>query len=500
MAKNDPLISFVIPVYNKPPQVFEHCLKSLFDMSYKNIEVICVFDGADESLEFVARKYTTQRIRIPHGGASRARNEGFNHAVGTYVSFWDADCYAKPEMAKRWVEEFKSTGADFVYSGYEWTDRTQPGVPSFPFDPYMLTCGNYIATMFPMKRECFPGFDESLKAAQDWDLWLTMAEKGYKGSYIAGEGFITELPGQGSISHTGWNDQNYLKTFRAVADKHGIPVRDIVIASEEESVKGSHIARLIGADFHTQFDFRRNDYKLALALGISVTNVQFNGASTDCVKCQYWRTKDIEAFEQYGLLPSIRLLEKFKDTIQHHYVNEIFSQKRLKRLFDFVGMPQPEILPLPSETDEAETVLPEKYRVLLSIDEMYLPVFKTIKLDLPYIPIDELDFKTNPTASIADYSLLVSFQRFPSVDEGIRRFLINGRNVISNVPALYCGNFDMEITMKDFKQNLIRAIRDGRYLKFNKEAQDYYRKQVAPDAFREKILGLIKKPELEVVS
>jgi hypothetical protein len=164
-----------------------------------------------------------------------------------------------------------------------------------------------------------------------------------------------------------------------------------------------------------------------------------------------------------------------------------------------MGYESPQVLPLPSEVEDAETKLPLEYRVLLDIDEMYMPVFKTIKQDLPYILIDDLNFKTNPTANIADYSLLVSFQKFPSVNEGIRRFLINGRNVISNVEAPYCGHFDMELTMKDFKQNLIRAIRNGRHLPFNQEAQDYYKGQVSPTAFGDKLRSLFSKPELEVV-
>lgn len=468
-------------------------------MSYRNIEVICVFDGKDEELEKIAGKYKTQRVTIEHGGAQKARNEGYKHSVGTYVSFWDADCFAKPEMAKRWVQEFKASNADFVYSGYEFLGH-EGSVGGAPFDPYTLTSGNYIATMFPMKREIFPGFDESLEAAQDWDLWLTIIEKGHVGSFIQGEGFSTEPPDHESISGKGWNDENYRKTFRIVADKHGIKPRYIVVGAQEEYLKGSHIARLIGADFHTQFDFRRADYKVAFALGIDFHNVQFPNAPSDCVKCLYWRTKDIEAFENYNFLGAIELLGKFKESIQHHYVNEMFAQKRLQRLFDFVGIPAPELLPLPSDTQEAETELPKNYRVLLSIDEMYLPVFKTIKQDLPYIDIEELDYKTNPTASISDYSLLVSFQKFPSVDEGIRRFLINGRNVISNVQAPFCGNFDTDITMKEFKQSMIKAIRDGRDLPFNKTAQDYYRAQVSPDTFASKVTALIKAPALEVVS
>lgn len=499
MAKNDPMISFVIPIYRKSPEVFEKCLKSLFDMSYKAIEVICVFDGKNQELEDVAARYKTQRITIEQGGAPRARNEGYKHAIGNYVSFWDADCYAKPEMARRWIEEFQATQADFVYSGYEFVGHMGL-VPSHPFDPYMLTCGNYIATMFPMRREIFPGFDESLKGAQDWDLWLTLAEKGFKGSFIQGEGFQTEPPSNESISGNAWNAENYRKTFDIVREKHGIPKRDIVIASEKESVKGLHIAKLINADFHVNFDFRKNDYKLALQIGISMQNIMaLKEHGTGCVRAIYWTSEMIEAFENYEMVKGVQFLENLHAIVEHQFTNELFNQKRLKRFFDFVKMAPPELVPLPSDTDEAETTLPEKYAVLLDIDEMYLPIFKTIKQDLPYIRIDDLDFKTNPTATISDYSLLVSFQKFPSVNEGIRRFLINGRNVISNVQAPYCGNFDMDLTMKDFKQNLIKAIRDGRYLKFNKEAQDFYKTQVSPDAFASKIKTLIQHPEMVIV-
>jgi hypothetical protein len=200
---------------------------------------------------------------------------------------------------------------------------------------------------------------------------------------------------------------------------------------------------------------------------------------------------DIAGLENYGFLKSVGMLERMKGCVDHHFVNELVSQRRLGKLFEFVGMKPPEIVPLPSEVIDAETKLPDTYRVLLDIDESYLPIFKTIKQDLPYIQIDDLNFKTNPIADISKYSLLVSFQAHPTVNEGIRRFLINGRNIISNVEALYCGNFNMNIGMKDFKQALIRSIRDGRYLKFNKEAQDYYVKQVDPKAFEAKLRSLM---------
>lgn len=493
------LISFVIPVYKKSPEVFEKCLRDLFDMSYKTIEVICVFDGPDSELEKVAGKYNVQKVVIEHGGAPKARNEGFKFTKGDYISFWDADCYAKPEMAKRWIQEFETTSADFVYSGYEFVDKAGT-VSSHPFDPWMLTCGNYIATMFPMKREIFPGFDEALEGAQDWDLWLTISEKGHIGSYIPGEGFVTEQPSESSISGKAWSNENYRKTFDLVKRKHGIPDRDMVIVSEEDSIKGSHIARLIDADFHVQLDPRRGDYKLAFCLGISFQNIMaFETLGSKTKKVLYWRSKDIEAFENYGLLPSINLLEKFKTIVDIHFVNEMVSQKKLKRIFDFMGYETPTILPLPSDTEEAETKLPDNFKVLLDIDEMYMPIFRTIKQDLPYISIDDLNWRTNPIAKIEEYSMLLSFQKFPTVNEPIRRFLINGRNVISNVEAPYCGNFDLDVNMKEFKTSLIQRIREARQLPFHQEAKDFYMAQVSPRAFADKIKNLCPT-ELQVVA
>lgn len=494
MSSKDPMISFVIPTYKKSPETFEQCLKSLRDMSYRRIEIIVVFDGPPElELAEIARKYTAPEriLEIEHGGAPKARNAGAQIATGQYISFWDADCFAKPDMAKRWIQEFKETDADFVYSGYEFSGHSG-GFSSEPFDPYLLTCNNYIATMFPMKRELFPGFDESLQGGQDWDLWLTLVERGAKGSYIEGFGFITEQPSQDSISGKAWGPENFRKTHWTVREKHHIPKRDIVIGSAMEKLKGLHIAKMLNADFSQFLDFRINDYKAAFNLGFG-ENIWFTNAPSSCKKIQYWMPWDITMLENQAFLKVIGFLEKIEKGGATHLVNEMVSQKRLGKLFNFVGMQTPGILPLPSEVEDAETQLPETYRVLLDIDETYFPLFKSIKQDLPYIQIDDLDFKTNPIAEISHYSLLVSFKNQPTIDEGLRRFLINGRNVISNVQSPYCGFFDMEVNMKDFKQELIRRIRDGRHLKFNKDGQEYYKKQVDPKAFSLKIHNLINE-------
>ena len=42
----------------------------------------------------------------------------------------------------------------------------------------------YIMTTSLIRAKDFPGFDESLKKFQDWDLWLTMLEQNKTGVWV----------------------------------------------------------------------------------------------------------------------------------------------------------------------------------------------------------------------------------------------------------------------------------------------------------------------------
>lgn len=484
-----PALSFCIPVYKKPPEVFERCLDSLFDQSFKDFEVICVFDGPDPDLEAVAKKFKkVKSVVIEHAGAPAARNTAFRHSKGQFISFWDADCYAKPEMATVWMQTFeRNPGAAFVYSGYEFAQEGMAPIEGEPFDLHSLQSGNYIATMFPVKRQFVVNFDESLKGAQDWDFWLTIAENGGKGVYIQGYGFITEPSYAGSLSWDAWSQGNRDETIRTVKTKHGIS-RSIGVYGPMNFMKALHIAKILNGDVIKASSLSVKNYDMVINVGYSPM-IRFEGVKENCAKVQYWMPWDIDCLEQIAHRTAKETIRLANLEVDHHFCNEMVSKKRLESL----GIVS-DILPLPTEIDDLETALPATFRVLIDTDKAYAPITKDIEKDLPYIAIDRLD----RAAPLTNYSLLVSFYEHPTIDEAMRKFILNGRNVISNVQAPFCGFLDLQVDHPEFRRELLMRIRVARGLPFNQQAKDYYKQLVDPSKFKERVLALTQVA-LEVV-
>lgn len=485
--KKEPIFSFIIPVYKKPPEVFEKCLKSLFDMSMKDIEVICVFDGLDADLENVASNYSTQRIVIDHGGAPKARNAGMDKAVGKYLWFWDADCFIKPDHAKRMLEEFEATDADFVYSGYEMAEGGGE-FQSEPFDAYSLQSGNYVSSMAPIKHERAPRWDESLEAAQDWDYWLTAVEQGCKGVFVEGVGFSTDTYRTG-LSSIKWNEENRENTILTVRHKHNIPDREIGVYSMHYRAMGIKLAQILGADAIKPTGLTPTVYKMIVNLGYSFMS-RFDGIGKDVVKIQYWLPGEIEGLRA----PEAKyttVLETVR--ISKLVINYCGTQYEANKLSE-IGI-DAQVMPLPLAHEDLEKIshtFPEKFTVLVATDKAYSDLLKELAVDLPHI-----NFIYN-AGKVADFSCFMSFYQFAALDTAMLTALVNGRHVISNVQAPYCGFVDPDQSWEKFKKDLYDKIRELKDKPLNQEAQDYYLIESAPTRFKDIVSALIKQP-LEVL-
>lgn len=198
---NAPQISVIIPVYNRSREAIA-CLESLERQTHSSFEVIMVNDGSTDDVALQVQKrhwrFSFHLInRTKNSGSPVApRNEGFRHARGSFIFFLDADIVLVPSALEELVRALEMyPEASFAYSAHYFGWKLFSGRP---FDIQALRACNYIHTSALIRRESFPGFDGALRRFQDWDLWLTIVERGGVGVWVSKPLFRVE-PG-GTIS------------------------------------------------------------------------------------------------------------------------------------------------------------------------------------------------------------------------------------------------------------------------------------------------------------
>ena len=152
------------------------------------------------------------------------------------------------------------------------------------------------------------------------------------------------------------------------------------------------------------------------------------------------------------------------------------------------------VLPLAEgDLEKLQTDLPQEFTVLVALDKPYAELLKNLEIDLPHIK-----FIYN-SGKMKDFSCYLSFYQFAALDTAMLTAHVNGRNVISNVQAPYCGFIDPDQTYEKFKADLYEKIRETRPKQFNKGAQAFYLNLAEPDSFRRKIASY-SAPKLEVIA
>lgn len=177
------MISVIIPVYNASKTITK-CLESVFNQTYKDLEVIIVNDGSTDNLNASLLGVTGKFVvyEQDNQGAPAARNFGFRQSHGELVIFLDADIIMQPTMLEKLSMALKlDSEAAFAYSSFYWGWKL---FRLWPFDYKKLKKIPYIHTSSLIRRDFFPGFDPTIKKFQDWDLFLTIAEKGGKGIFV----------------------------------------------------------------------------------------------------------------------------------------------------------------------------------------------------------------------------------------------------------------------------------------------------------------------------
>jgi len=193
---NKPLISVIIPAYNRAHTVAE-TIDSVLRQTYSPMEVIVVDDGSQDNSQKVLRGYGT-RIRSicqEHAGQMAARNRGIREAQGDIITFLDSDDLWLPHCIERHVRILQTAPAGVPCSlvngwlqfadGRKMTSFDNSHLVSSCLEGLWFNVPDILASRFVMfcqfiaiRREALyqaGGFDQDLKFMEDYELPLRLS-------------------------------------------------------------------------------------------------------------------------------------------------------------------------------------------------------------------------------------------------------------------------------------------------------------------------------------
>ncbi|MDU6698156.1 MAG: rhamnan synthesis F family protein, partial [Streptococcus salivarius] len=177
------LISVVVTCYNHENYI-EQCLRSIFNQTYRNIELIVLDDGStDYSPEIIQEvlkesPFVTTFESHENIGVVRTRNKGLNLLNGDYFLFVDSDDFLDETYVQELYECAINHQADIVYCDLFNFEKNEVYLKAQEFELHSLLVSNYISNCSLINKAILKGayYDEKLsgKKLEDYDFFLNL--------------------------------------------------------------------------------------------------------------------------------------------------------------------------------------------------------------------------------------------------------------------------------------------------------------------------------------
>ena len=177
------LISVIIPYYKKKEYIISS-INSVLNQTYKNLEIIIIYDDLNkEDLNLLKKiKKKDKRIKIyinkKNLGAGRSRNKGIKLSKGIFVAFLDSDDLWKKNKLKKQIFFMKKNGINASHTSYTIINSNNKIIGSrnakdMSYKLLLKSCDIGLSTVV-LKKEIITSKIKfaNIKTKEDYVLWL----------------------------------------------------------------------------------------------------------------------------------------------------------------------------------------------------------------------------------------------------------------------------------------------------------------------------------------
>tara|TARA_B110000977_G_scaffold160935_1_gene205587 strand:- start:234 stop:986 length:753 start_codon:yes stop_codon:yes gene_type:complete len=177
------LVSVIIPYYKKKEYIISS-INSVLNQTYKNLEIIIIYDDLNkEDLNLLKKiKKKDKRIKIyinkKNLGAGRSRNKGIKLSKGVFVAFLDSDDLWKKNKLKKQIFFMKKNGINASHTSYTIINSNNKIIGSrnakdMSYKLLLKSCDIGLSTVV-LKKEIITSKIKfaNIKTKEDYVLWL----------------------------------------------------------------------------------------------------------------------------------------------------------------------------------------------------------------------------------------------------------------------------------------------------------------------------------------
>ena len=186
--KKKPKVSIIIPYYQKRKHI-KKTLNSIFAQTYKNFEILLIYDDKDlTDYFFIKKNFRTKKLKIilnrDNLGAGHSRNIGIKYSNGDYIAFLDADDVWNKQKLNIQLFFMEKNFYQFSHTSYRiksLKNNTQIRIAKeLNYDQILNSCDIGLSTVMA-RREIFKNRSfPNLKTKEDYVMWLKIMSSGIK--------------------------------------------------------------------------------------------------------------------------------------------------------------------------------------------------------------------------------------------------------------------------------------------------------------------------------